>query len=57
VHSDEQIRWFMEAWRRQNDAHERADVRAVTAWRFSFVYWDSLVTRANGNYEAALLML
>jgi hypothetical protein len=56
---DEQIRWFKEAWRAAEVMRTRgADVRAVTAWALLGSFdWDSLVTRANGNYEAALLML
>ena len=51
---DEQIRWFMEAWRAAEVMRTRgADVRAVTAWALLGSFdWDSLVTRANGNYEA-----
>ncbi len=51
---DEQKRWFMEAWLAAETMRARGvDIRAVTAWALLGSFdWDSLVTRANGNYEA-----
>ena len=53
---DEQMRWFVEAWRgAQAASAQGADVRAVTAWALFGSYdWDSLVTRAAGRYEPGL---
>jgi dTDP-4-dehydrorhamnose reductase len=51
---DEQIRWFIEAWRAAEITRERGmDVRAVTAWALLGSFdWDSLVTRPNRHYES-----
>jgi beta-glucosidase/6-phospho-beta-glucosidase/beta-galactosidase len=53
---DEQIRWVAESWRAVANAR-RAGVQCIgiTAWALlgSF-YWNELVTRANGYYEAGL---
>ncbi|MGC4069050.1 MAG: sugar nucleotide-binding protein [Polyangiaceae bacterium] len=52
--SEEQVRWFVEAWNAAGKARERGiDVRAVTLWSAFGAYdWDSLVTRSRGTYEA-----
>lgn len=51
---DEQIRWFAQVWNEAADQRRAGvDVRAVTAWALLGAYdWDSLVTRADGHYEA-----
>ena len=50
---EEQVRWFMEAWRGAHAARDRgAQVEAVTAWALLGSYdWDSLVTCDAGHYE------
>ena len=53
---EQQLRWLGEVW----DAavrlkREGVDIRAVTAWSaFGAHDWSSLLTRANGQYEAGL---
>ena len=56
---DEQMRWFHEAWQASQITRERGmDVRAVTTWALLGSFdWDSLVTRAAGNYEAGAFEL
>jgi dTDP-4-dehydrorhamnose reductase len=51
--ADEQLRWLMQIWTHcQSALEDGADVRAVTVWSLLGSFdWDSLVTRANGNYE------
>jgi dTDP-4-dehydrorhamnose reductase len=50
---EEQMRWFMEAWRGAHAARAGgAEVEAVTAWALLGSYdWDSLVTCDAGHYE------
>lgn len=50
---EEQVRWFLEAWRGALAAREKgADVRAVTAWSLLGAFdWDSLVVCCRGTYE------
>ncbi len=50
---EEQMRWFLEAWRGACEAREAgADVRAVTLWSvFGAVDWSNLVTRETNHYE------
>lgn len=53
---DEQLRWFMEAWRTA-EAQRRAgvDIRAVTLWSmFGNVDWRSLITREDGIYDVGV---
>jgi dTDP-4-dehydrorhamnose reductase len=49
---EEQLRWYIDAWRAANEAAEAGcDVRAVTAWAlFGAFNWDTLLTR-DGAYE------
>ena len=56
---DEQMRWFMEAWRSAETMRTRgADVRAVTAWALLGSFdWDSLATREGHHYEAGAFAL
>jgi dTDP-4-dehydrorhamnose reductase len=51
--SDEQIRWFMEAWDAAEALRDRgATVLGVTAWALLGSYdWDSLVTSERKHYE------
>ncbi|MFO0588405.1 MAG: family 1 glycosylhydrolase [Polyangiaceae bacterium] len=50
---EDQLRWFLEAFRGAKEARERgADVRAVTAWSLLGAFdWDSLVILDRGHYE------
>ncbi len=50
---DEQMRWFVEAWRGAQRARAQGvDVRAVTAWALLGSFnWNSLVTRDDRHYE------
>jgi dTDP-4-dehydrorhamnose reductase len=56
---EEQLRWFAEVWGAARSLREEgADVRAVTAWALLGSFdWDSLVTRAGGNYEPGVFDL
>jgi dTDP-4-dehydrorhamnose reductase len=51
---EEQMRWLKEVWDGARRLRSNGvDVRAVTAWSALGVYdWNSLVTRADGCYEA-----
>ena len=51
---EEQLRWFMEAWRAAEALRaDGADIRAVTAWAMvGAVDWDSLLCQVRGNREA-----
>jgi dTDP-4-dehydrorhamnose reductase len=50
---EEQLRWFMEAWRAAEAAREEGmDVRAVTLWAlFGSFDWNVLVTSEGDHYE------
>jgi dTDP-4-dehydrorhamnose reductase len=50
---DEQLRWFMEAWRAVCTLkQEGVDVRGITAWSMFGAYdWNSLLTRKSNFYE------
>jgi len=50
---DEQVRWFVEAWRQAAAVRrEGVDLRAVTLWSlFGSVDWRSLLTRVEGAYD------
>jgi dTDP-4-dehydrorhamnose reductase len=52
--SEEQVRWFVEAWNAANEVRgSGVDVRAATLWSAFGAYdWDSLVTLSRGTYEA-----
>jgi len=52
---DEQVRWLAHVWQQAQQARrlDGIDVRAVTVWALLGLYdWDSLLTRADGHYEA-----
>jgi dTDP-4-dehydrorhamnose reductase len=53
---EEQMRWLQQAWDAARQAREEGiDVRAVTVWAaFGTVDWNSLLTRAERNYEPGL---
>jgi dTDP-4-dehydrorhamnose reductase len=53
---EEQLRWFVGAWRGAERARDRgAHVEAVTAWSLLGSHdWDSLVTEERGHYEPGL---
>ena len=50
---EERLRWFLEVWRRAEDAQRQgADVIAVTAWSLLGAFdWNNLVTKRNHDYE------
>jgi dTDP-4-dehydrorhamnose reductase len=56
---EEQLRWLLEVWRAaQRLRAEGGDIRAVTVWSLLGAYdWNSLVTRADGNYEPGVFDL
>ena len=53
---DEQVRWFVEAWRAAESARQNGvDVAAVTAWALMGAFdWDTLVTSDRGSYESGV---
>jgi dTDP-4-dehydrorhamnose reductase len=56
---DEQLRWFMDAWRAAETSRAKGiDIRAVTAWSLLGSFdWDSLVTERRAHYEAGVFNL
>lgn len=50
---EEQLRWFLEAYRAANLAHnEKIDIRAITLWALLGSFdWNTLVTNDAGHYE------
>ena len=52
----DQIRWVSEVWRGVKDAQARgAECVALTLWALlGSYYWNQLVTRPNGHYEAGV---
>ena len=54
--ADEQLRWLAEIWDDSQRAQaDGADVRAVTVWSLLGSFdWNSMVTRADGHYEAGV---
>ena len=53
---DDQIRWVSEVWRGVKDAQAMgAECVALTLWALlGSYYWNQLVTRPNGHYEAGV---
>lgn len=53
---DEQLRWFMEAYKAVNRLKsEGVDVRGITVWSMFGAYdWNSLLTRENNYYETGV---
>ena len=53
---EEQVRWFVEAWRAADSARQSGvDVAAVTAWALMGAFdWDTLVTCDRGSYESGV---
>lgn len=56
---EEQLRWLKEVWEAAQELRQAGlDIRAVTAWSLLGAYdWNSLLTRAEGYYEAGVFDL
>src|SRR5215212_813112 len=53
-HREQQLRWWVEAWRTAHASRQRGvDIRAITAWALLGNFnWDNLVTQDNEFYES-----